>query len=1816
MATKAHITTAEALRETVETALEAEDITPLVRLVFDAHPADEPLPVPVPLDSESGTTTLDEMGALLQENPLEALLEVLGEVVEDKEAEIQQICRSNALEIASALHDLTAMQRGTAQLRQRLVASNSALQEGGRPFLSRLEEVAAISRVQQGVADARKAITTAIQILSLCARAGRYIEGRQLYKAFRVLEDIQRNFGSVLRGAADGRGLLLDLKDGASLSKLQAAPAPAPPLGAATISPAAHLGPLAPFLRDRVNELTAALEQKAMVDFNDWLVTVRTQARTIGMRAIRWAASEREHEERLARQRKEQLAALLQQQQQQQQGELRQHQVRAASLAALGRQIAAALAAPDVKAAAAATPLPLPGAKSAGSPARAPATPSSSSQGGSPTRERASSSPGPLVGRSSPTRSYRALRQQSAALAATAAGGSPGTAQPGIPAAAAAVASGGGSPPGTGASHSGGRAGDPATPLQQQAPQRGECADVGVEGTGDLLEGVDMCPLHRCAHIHACLRRLPALRDYYVANRRAQLDADLALQGPFLDAYQAYLTQASLLQLIVGYFLVEERVQRSTAGIAGVEGLDISPQVGAAWERAVAVLKGVLEGAFQGATAAAAMLTVKDFMLLVCLALERSGYHAVAIREILVNGRARYHELLAAATAEAVQAAVGVDPGLEPVEVRSEGRADELFRLLGLPATFHLEDAGNKRVPFKAPFTPLVPDLVRVIRGYVVDSVAYLQGLVSVGEVVPAARQYRDRMLARVVVDALQKRVDVCAGEPGLALSQGLQLVANVAALVQALAALDEFAVMRARGEPVEYPGVSRSPSPSPRGSPGPTTTTSHAGDGSGSRSQSRSPSPRPRPRSPKAAALEDSSTLEEDEEEEELHSLQHSNQQQQRAPSPPSLPAAASAAGSSRGSAPSTAWSGGGASPGGSTSSRSLLQPGDAANNGNAAAAGAGGQEQQHVTLSVYAGERQQQSTAGAAGSGGGATAAAAAFQQLLESAEALVVQGVAQRVSSLLRAGEELDWLPDKPFRALEGACSPYIEDIMLYLKECRSLMTRAAPDASVGRMMHRVFHYLAEAIMLQLMSGKADAIPAYNIFGLQRLFSDLGGLGRCAGSMAIPGLADELQEPSLFCELMVFGSLEELLKPELRGGGGKYAALDLRRVALVLDKYRELDRASGYASMHKSKQAERFISRKTVEGVARQLREASRAASSSGRPSERSYFSAFACSTKNSGITLLKGAVGDGTQNWTVTPLGSSNKIEGVRVYLQAGGRSSCGTYATAAIGCSGAVTLAAKLADAAAQRRQQWLFTRQADGSYVVSSVACGGKVLALPTSCSATQGQLLTSGSGAYRFTLAAAKAPLPPSPSPSSKVAVSASKSSDWGSGYEGSIKVSNNNPYDLLNWQLTFTWNDNYTWMGDVDLSWKGSQVILTPKEWTKRIDAGTTYDIRFGGIKQLPTGFAFAQLLPLLDPNNDPSLKTRGQFGSKTFAPYLDVLAWPTPQLSSIVDATGQLFYTLAFVTAKTSASGPATPAWGGVVDLADQFFYDQIRALRLRGGDVIVSFGGANGIELAQAITNVNDLVAAYQSVIDLYKLRWVDFDIEGGAVADTASVTRRNKAIRILQANNPALTISYCLPVLPSGLTADGVALLASAVAQGVRVDEVAVMTMDFGDSAAPNPAGKMGAYSIQAVQSTYAQAVKAGIQSPKIGAIPMIGINDVESEVFNLTDACQLADFAAKTSWMRTTRFWSVNRDNFNGFVGAAPDSSGVKQSPYAFTKLLKQLSCSTAAAVPALAPQAVGSRRLYDGPRPARQPNWAKAGARWPGLGPAKDGGQ
>ena len=63
------------------------------------------------------------------------------------------------------------------------------------------------------------------------------------------------------------------------------------------------------------------------------------------------------------------------------------------------------------------------------------------------------------------------------------------------------------------------------------------------------------------------------------------------------------------------------------------------------------------------------------------------------------------------------------------------------------------------------------------------------------------------------------------------------------------------------------------------------------------------------------------------------------------------------------------------------------------------------------------------------------------------------------------------------------------------------------------------------------------------------------------------------------------------------------------------------------------------------------------------------------------------------------------------------------------------------------------------------------------------------------------------------------------------------------------------------------------------------------------------------------------------------------------------------------------------------------------------------------------------------------------------------------------------------------MLPTGLTADGLNVVDSALKSGVALAGVNVMAMDYGDSAAPTSgpnAQSMGAYAIQSAESTYTQ----------------------------------------------------------------------------------------------------------------------------------------
>ena len=550
---------------------------------------------------------------------------------------------------------------------------------------------------------------------------------------------------------------------------------------------------------------------------------------------------------------------------------------------------------------------------------------------------------------------------------------------------------------------------------------------------------------------------------------------------------------------------------------------------------------------------------------------------------------------------------------------------------------------------------------------------------------------------------------------------------------------------------------------------------------------------------------------------------------------------------------------------------------------------------------------------------------------------------------------------------------------------------------------------------------------------------------------------------------------------------------------------------------------------------------------------------------------------------------------------------------------------------------------------------------------------------LSSPSGA---TLAQAQASATVQPAPASTASKVAAVviSSDWGTGFTGTITVTNTGTTALSNWTLAFNFSGQISsiWNGTI-VSQTGTLYVVQGASWNSSLAPGATTSFGFnaspgnasaaeftnfsltnssgssggstggggtggGGTTTQPpvaanaSGWTYvgqATLINVLAGDSDPngsaltvSAVTQPQDGTvvinangtltytpkagyvgadsftytikdalgltasasvsvtvaaagtsnwpaNVFAPYVDMTDWPTYNIVSTTQNEGIKYYNLAFIVADANNE----PSWGGFTSYEvnggsfDMSMRTQIAGVRALGGDVAVSFGGENGQELAQAITSVPQLVQAYQTVINAYQLTHIDFDIEGAAVADHASIDRRSQAIAILEQNAAAagrtLDVSVTLPVLPTGLTSDGLYVLQSAVKYGAKLNVVNIMTMDYGDSAAPNPSGQMGTYAIDAanslftqMQSVYGATYTSSQLWHMIGISPLIGVNDTSDEIFTIANAQQVVAFAQQKG-LAEIAMWSLNRDQQapSGVLNYdSPSASGILQTPFQFSQ--------------------------------------------------------
>jgi chitinase len=272
------------------------------------------------------------------------------------------------------------------------------------------------------------------------------------------------------------------------------------------------------------------------------------------------------------------------------------------------------------------------------------------------------------------------------------------------------------------------------------------------------------------------------------------------------------------------------------------------------------------------------------------------------------------------------------------------------------------------------------------------------------------------------------------------------------------------------------------------------------------------------------------------------------------------------------------------------------------------------------------------------------------------------------------------------------------------------------------------------------------------------------------------------------------------------------------------------------------------------------------------------------------------------------------------------------------------------------------------------------------------------------------------------------------------------------------------------------------------------------------------------------------------------------------PDSNLPALMKASGIKYFSLAFVQSQG-----CVPVWYPSTRVADDVVISKyIDRIRAADGNVIISFGGYDGTDIGQACTDPASLQAAYQTVIDKYKPKILDFDVEHLAIEDSASIDRRNIALKALVAGNPGLQINYTLPATPQGLTNLSMNVINSAVKYGTPVTIVNLMTMDYG---VPVPNGAMGVDSVAALGAAWCQIKAAGLNA-RLGVTPMIGTNDTTTETFTLDDARVVLAYAqANPNIVGLVSFWSVSRDNGGCTAVVSPTCSGIQQNAWDFSRI-------------------------------------------------------
>jgi len=254
------------------------------------------------------------------------------------------------------------------------------------------------------------------------------------------------------------------------------------------------------------------------------------------------------------------------------------------------------------------------------------------------------------------------------------------------------------------------------------------------------------------------------------------------------------------------------------------------------------------------------------------------------------------------------------------------------------------------------------------------------------------------------------------------------------------------------------------------------------------------------------------------------------------------------------------------------------------------------------------------------------------------------------------------------------------------------------------------------------------------------------------------------------------------------------------------------------------------------------------------------------------------------------------------------------------------------------------------------------------------------------------------------------------------------------------------------------------------------------------------------------------------------------------PVTQAMNAMNST----LTWAFATGECG-----TENWAGMS--ASTFASANVPLFVNAGKRYIVSTGGAAGSFTCGSDTGFTTFIERYKSA----NLVGIDFDIESGQTQ--AQIDSLIQRVKNAQSKYPNLHFSFTLATLaqnnsssptavemctkaPNSLGSVGTTVMQRIKALGLTNYFINLMTMDYGTGTGVcvmnGGACDMGQSAIQAAMNLHNYW---GVSYFNIELTPMVGTNDVASDVFSLSDADTMDHFVIWNG-IRGVHYWSMDRD--------------------------------------------------------------------------------